>query len=274
MLIVKGDGTKEPFDILKLKHSLNRSGAEPEIAARVAEKIASTIRDGMTTTEIYKRAYKLLGKTEGALAARYSMRRAIFDLGPTGYPFEDFFSELMKRQGYTTHVRQIMQGLCSEHEVDVVLKKGGLTSGVELKFHNSIGFKTDLKTALYVRARFTDIEDGARKRNEECGINEGWLVTNTKFTKSAIAYAECAGVTLLGWSYPKKGNLADMIEESGIYPITVLTTLSGAEKKQLLNAQVALCSDIAKNPDMLSKVGIAKRKHEEIISESKLLCHA
>lgn len=274
MLIIKGDGTKEPFDILKLEHSLKRSGAAPEIAARVAEKITSTIRDGMTTTEIYKRAYTLLRKTEGSLAARYSMRRAIFDLGPTGYPFEDFFSELMKREGYTTEVRQIIQGLCSEHEVDVVLKKGNITTGVELKFHNNIGFKTDLKTALYVRARFADIEQGAAARNEVCSVNEGWLVTNTKFTKSAIAYAECAGVTLLGWSYPEKRNLADMIEETGIYPVTVLTTLSGAEKKQLLKSQVALCSDIAKDPEVLKKAGIVKRKHATIIAESKALCHA
>jgi len=272
MQIVKGDGTREVFEVTKLERSLRRSGAPADTATRVAAEIAVTVKEGMTTADIYRRAFKRLHKEEKTLAARYSMRRAILDMGPTGFPFEDYFCALMRAEGYTATVRQMLQGRCSEHEVDVVLKKGNVTAGAELKFHNVPGFKTDLKTALYVRARFTDIESYAADRKEMCAVSVGWLVTNTKFTSRAIQYSECAGIKLLGWSYPKEGNLADIIRETGLYPITVLTSLTQKEEASLLANQVTLCRDIVKDPEVLTRAGIPKKKHNEIVSESTALC--
>lgn len=272
--IVKGDGTREVFEVRKLEASLARSGAPHEVVRRVANTIGGGVRDGMTTSDIYRRAHALLAKEERTFAAKYSIRRALLDMGPTGFPFEDYFCELMRAKGYTASVRQVVQGRCTRHEVDVVLARNDEHIGCELKFHNVPGFKTDLKTALYVRARFTDIEDRARDEGRTCDINEGWLVTNTKFTAQAIEYAECAGIRLLGWSHPGRGNLADIIEETGLYPITVLTTISKKEEALLLRSQVTLCRDVAKNPNVLLRAGIPKRKHAAIISESASLCGA
>lgn len=272
MQIVKGDGTREEFDITKLENSMVRSGAKPEVAKGVAEKIAARIKEGMTTTHIYKSAYRELKKEQNVLAAKYSMRRAILDLGPTGFPFEDYFCELMRAKGYDAKVRQIIRGKCATHEVDVVLKMGKHSIGAELKFHNKPGFKTDLKTALYVKARFDDIHERERALKTTSHIHEGWLVTNTKYTKNAIKYANCTGIGLLGWDYPEKGNLADLIEETKLYPITVLTTLSEKEKTQLLKNGVPLCKTIADHPDELLKAGILKKKHGEAIAESKSIC--
>ena len=84
--IIKGDGTKEDFQIEKLIGSLIHSGAEQAIAEKVAHSVTSTLRDGMTTTEIYKQAFRELKKLEKTSAAKYSMRRAILELGPTGFP--------------------------------------------------------------------------------------------------------------------------------------------------------------------------------------------
>lgn len=270
--IVKGDGSREPFEAQKLEASLKRSGAEPELATRIAEKIAATVKDGMTTTEIYKNAYKLLHKEEKVSAARYSMRRAILDLGPTGYPFEDFVSEMMRLRGYKTKLRQVIDGKCTKHEVDVVFEKDGHTIGAELKFHNQPGFKTDLKTALYVEARYRDIVIGAEERGEKCAIDEGCLMTNTKFSRTAIDFAECAGITLIGWSYPNEGNLLSMIQETGVYPITVLSSLSRKEKGKLLMDGVALCRSVAQDPESLLRAGISKSKHQQIIAESTAVC--
>ena len=89
MQIVKGDGTQEEFDVRKLEESFKRSGTPPDVASKTAAEVARTVQSGMTTTEIYKNAYKLLKKKEKVIAARYSMRRAILELGPTGFPFED-----------------------------------------------------------------------------------------------------------------------------------------------------------------------------------------
>jgi len=266
-IIVKGDGSREEFVVDKLTSSMKHSGAPHELAEKVAEKIALSVKDGMTTSQIYKNAYSLLAKEEKVTAARYSMRRAILELGPTGYPFENFISEVMRLRGYTSKVRQMIQGKCATHEVDVVFEKDGHTIGAELKFHNTSGFKTDLKTALYVESRFRDI-----KLREGSVIDEGWLITNTKFSETAIDFAECAGLTLLGWSYPYKGNLHDMIRETGVYPLTVLSSLSKKEKDILLMQDVALCNTVAENPDVLLKAGIPRRKHQEIIAESTAVC--
>ena len=233
--IVKGDGTREEFDIQKLIDSMKRSGASIDTATQVAEKVADSITEGMTTSVIYRNAFKELKKHEKTNAARYSMRRAILELGPTGFPFEDFFCELMRAQGYEAQVRQTLNGRCAKHEVDVVLTKDGKSAGAELKFHNTPGFKTDIRTALYVRARFTDIEEGARDEGKKCDIDEGWLVTNTKFTENATAYAECAGLKILGWDYPQEENLSTLIESSGLYPVTVLTSLTRKKRRSYSN---------------------------------------
>lgn len=272
--IVKGDGTTEAFQPHKLVGSMLRAGVDKNIAEQVARDVTKKIKDGMSTTEIYKKAFKLLRDEERVVAARYSMRRAILDLGPTGFPFEDYMSVLMRAKGYETETRVILKGKCAEHEVDVLLRKDGKTFGAELKFHNTPGFKTDLKTALYVRARFTDIELNSHAGGPHRTIDGGWLVTNTKFTQNAIDYSECAGIKLLGWSYPETGNLSQFIHETGVYPITVLTTLSKKEKAQLLSAGVALCHSLTENADVLNRIGISGKKQASIIKESLQLCKA
>ncbi|MEK7613930.1 MAG: ATP cone domain-containing protein [Patescibacteria group bacterium] len=273
-IIIKGDGTRETFDVQKLETSLARSGAPREVVARTAARVSQKIKDGMTTGEIYRSAFLELKKEERTLAARYSMRRAILEMGPTGFPFEDYFCELMRARGYDAQVRQIIPGRCTSHEVDVVLRKGNETIGAELKFHNVPGFKTDLKTALYVRARFWDIEYGAKDRGVPSPTSSAWLVTNTKFTSHAIEYATCAGITLMGWNYPQDQNLATLVEETGLYPITVLTSISKKEESQLLANQVTLCRDISSNPEVLVRAGIPRRKHQDIVKESVQLCGA
>ncbi len=266
--IVKGDGTRELFNLLKLTDSLVRAGIDKELSQRVSESIAGTVHDGMSTTEIFRTAHKMLRKEERVLAARYSMRRAILDLGPTGFPFEDYVSELMRAQGYAVKTRQVLEGKCVPHEVDVVLEKDGNRFGAELKFHNQPGYKTDVKIALYVKARFDDIAANTKGKQ----LNGGWLVTNTKFTEHAITYSSCAGLTLLGWDYPEKGNLADMIRSTGVYPITVLTTLTAAEKNRLLAEQKPLCSTVLTNPHSLERAGVPPRRIANVVAESTALC--
>jgi len=271
-IVVKGDGERQEFKVEKLINSLEHAGAESSLAQKIGEEIASGLQDGMTTTEIYKKAFQLLHKHEHVVAARYSMRRAILDLGPTGFPFEDYIGELFRAQGYTTSTRVIVQGRCVEHEVDVVMRKADKVIGAELKFHNMPGTKTDVKIALYVRARYWDIEWGAQDRKEKAGIDEGWLITNTKFTTSAERYAECSGITLLGWDYPYAAGLGDIIRKTGVYPVTVLTTLSKTDKMRLITGGVSLCHDLAKKPEAIASLGLSNAKVESILAESAAVC--
>ena len=271
-VVIKGNGEREEFHIEKLALSMKNVGADPALAEHVARAIGAEVKEGMTTTEIYRRAYALLRKEERVTAAKYSMRRAILDLGPTGFPFEDFVTSLMRAKGYETKARVIVPGRCIDHEVDVVMTKDGKTIGAELKFHNTPGFKTDVKTALYVKARFEDIDNAGHDKEDEMHIHEGWLITNTKFTSNAIRYSECAGIKLLGWSYPGTGGLVDLIKETGVYPVTVLTTLSKTEKSRLIAEGVALCHEVMQKPEILARVGISGKKADAVVAESTVLC--
>ena len=62
-----------------------------------------------------------------------------------------------------------------------------------MKFHNELGMKSDLKVALYVKARVDDLKKHKAERGER-PIDEGWIITNTKFSKMAVQYANCNGM--------------------------------------------------------------------------------
>lgn len=271
MLITKSDGTQEEFDPRKLVSSLVRAGASSEIAEDVSSMIVREMRSGMTTSEIYRHAFSDLKSRKPIVAAKYSLKRAVQDFGPSGFPFESYLSKLFEAEGYETKVDQIIQGTCVEHEVDVVLNKGKELWYVEAKFHNSAGFKTDLKTVLYVKARMEDIY-AARKASGEKFFGRGMVATNTKFTSHAVRYSQCAGLELLGWEYPAGDTLHDKIDKTGLYPITALTSLSRREKNFLLESRIVLCNDLEKHEAALTQAGVPRHKVVSVLAEARGLC--
>jgi hypothetical protein len=266
ILITKQDGTKEPFDADKLRRSFYHSGATDKASEEAIKHIENELKDGMTTSEIYKHAFSYLEQKEKPIAARYSMKRAVLALGPSGYPFENFIAEILRAKGYAVEVGKMVQGACVEHEVDIIAEKDGQKIGGEVKFHNKLGIRSDLKVTLYVHARFEDI------RNGKIQIDEDWLITNTKFTSNAIKYGNCVSMKMISWNYPKVGNLHDLINETGVQPITALTTLSGTEKSKLMEQKVALCRNIENNEEILKSIGLKGQKLEDIMKESRALC--
>lgn len=267
--ITKADGEREPFDPHKLDSSLARAGAHTEIRADIIAKVEKELADGMRTEEIYSHAFDLL-RTDGkpAVAARYSIKRAVFALGPSGFPFEQFLSEILKAHGWTTRTGVAMTGRCAPHEVDVLAKKGTRTIGIEAKFHNEAGGKTDIKDALYVHARYEDL---ARSPEKSSRVDEGWLVTNTRFTRNAIRYAQCSNLTLLGWDYPHNKGLLTMIEEARVHPLTALTTLSDSEKHRLLENRYVLCKSV-QVAHVLEEHGVKPSNIPRVLEEAKFLC--
>lgn len=274
IFIIKTDGTKEEFQSQKLEDSLSRSGASPEVREKIVHHIAREIEDGMSTTAIYRHAFEFLHKFERPVAARYSLKRAIADLGPSGFPFEKFVAEIYKAKGFETLTDQVVLGTCVDHEIDVVAWNENKLIMAEAKFHNELGLKSDLKVALYVKARFEDLQErefnyGTRRR-----LDEGVLITNTNFTEKAIEYCECAGVRLIGWNYPRVGNLHDMIEDESLHPITCLTTLSNTEKKTLMENGVILCKSVRDGDEALLKAGLSHSTIENAKRESLIFCPA
>lgn len=278
ILITKADGGQEIFDENKLRESLRMAGADEEMTNDVSSKIRNELVDGITTKEIYKHAFFLLRKYKRPVAARYSLKRAIMDMGPSGFPFEDYLAEIFKQQGFKTKVGTMVQGFCVEHEVDVIAENENKIIIVEAKFHNDLTIKSDLKVALYVKARVDDIKRGGINVGDDAsqGIPskdiEGWIITNTRFTENAIKYAECNDLILLSWDYPAKGNLYDFIHDFGVHPVTSLTTLTKQEKSKLLDKGIVLCDTVKNNKGVLESLGITPVRMEKIHAEAAMVC--
>lgn len=269
VLITKADGEQEPFDPAKLERSLEHSGASSTARARIAAKILHELRPGMTTEEIYRHAFAMLEREEPhPIAARYSVKRALFALGPSGFPFEVFLAEVLRAHGWRAQTGVTLIGRCAPHEVDVLAEKDGTRVGIEAKFHNEPGGKTDIKDALYVKARYEDLRAAPEASSR---TDEGWLMTNTSFTQNAIHYAQCSNLTLIAWDYPEKNNLMQLIEEARVHPLTCLTTLSDSEKHTLLDNKIVLCRSIS-SPHLLEEYGVKPVRIPRVLAEARELC--
>jgi hypothetical protein len=266
--IVKANGQHEAFDVEKLRFSLLHSGASEQATEEVIKHLLPDLREGMTTHDIYKHAFSILAGLSKKVARSYSLRRAVMQLGPSGFPFEDFVAEILRAKGFECLTRQTVLGGCVAHEVDVVAYNNKKLIMIEAKFHNELGTKSDLKVVLYIKARFDDLKDNVfAYGHDNRKVTDSWLITNTKFSSTAVHYAVCKDMTLIGWNYPEKGSLQDMIEEEGLHPITCLTTLSDDEKKTLLTGGVVLCSNIKKDPTVLQKLLGKSFDESEVINE-------
>jgi hypothetical protein len=273
--VIKTSGEREPFSLTKLRRSLVRSGADNDTVEMVVAHIIPELHDGMKTAAIYKHAFSLLKKTKYPVAVRYSLRKAVMELGPSGFPFEKFVAEVLRGKGYSAQTGVTLPGFCVSHEVDVLMEKSNRHIFAECKFHNQQGIKTDVKVALYVHARFRDLRRGhdvAEKALAVPKVHEGWLITNTKLTSDAIQYANCAGLTVIGWDYPEKGNLQDLILETGVHPLTFLSTLSMQEKMNLLEQGVVMCRTLKDDSVPLRALGLSDDKIKKVVNEVNKVC--
>ncbi len=270
--ITKASGEKVPFSSTKLHQSLERAGANEATINQILLDIRSELYDGITTRKIYQKAFKLLRKAEHHLAAKYKLKQAIMELGPSGYPFEQFIGEILRSQGYSVKIGEIVKGHCVNHEVDVVAEKDDRRLMIECKYHSNPGIKSNVKIPLYIFSRFKDVEKAWRKTDGDGMTYRGWLVTNTKFTLDAIEYGNCVGLTMIGWDYPQPGNLKERIDISGLYPITTLTSLTKKEKQKILKKGAVLCKDICENHAFLDEIGLGVKRRKTIITEAEYLC--
>ena len=273
--VVKNSGQIEPFDSKKVERSLRNSGADNRLIELILTKINREIYDGIPTRKLYDRIYGLLRKEKQSVGDRYNLKSAIAELGPTGYPFEKFIARLLAHSGYQTQTNVIVPGKCVTHEIDVAAVKGKERLMVECKFHARPEGRSDVKVALYIKARFDDLVAGAKRSNQNLKFHRAWLVTNTKLTFDAITYGECVGLKMLAWSYPKTGSLQHLIEGSGLHPVTCLSSLSPDQKQKLLSADIVLCQDVmSKKDEAMKALGLPRPAVNQLLKQIAALCGA
>ncbi len=273
IIVKKASGELQPFNQQKLEESLLRAGASDLEVDDVVSSILAWLSSGVSTKMIYQKAFQLLRNQRRSLAARYSLKKALMDLGPTGYPFEHFVGQIFKARGFNVEVGVVVDGCCVQHEMDVIATNGNLQCLVECKFHNGPGKVSNVQTPLYVRSRVDDI---VKKRRETPGFSdmnfEGWIFTNTRFTTDAQDYGKCANLHLTSWDLPLGNSLKEIIERERFFPITVLTTLTKGEIQTLLDQGAVLCRQLIQNPEYLLSLNLTSAKSKKVAQELEDIC--
>ena len=90
MEIVKTDGTTEEFSTSKLCLSLRKAGAPRDVADSICKLVSPKINPSDSTNTIFREALTHLVRTDLDVAARYSLRRGLEELGPAGFIFEQY----------------------------------------------------------------------------------------------------------------------------------------------------------------------------------------
>lgn len=272
--IVKSSGEKAKFSINKLKASLYRIGADEQTVNQIIYKVKDELYQGISTKEIYNRAFSLLKKKKSYLASKYKLKKAIYELGPTGFPFERFIGAILKYSGYEIEIDKILQGECVSHEIDVIAHKNDETSIIECKFHSEEGLNCNVKVPLYINSRYNDVKAfwNAKSKNSS-KLTKGWLVTNTRFTEDAVQYGKCVNLYLLSWDYPRNDGLKDRIDRLSLYPVTVSTLLTNREKQFLLSRDVVLCRELIGDDFYLDHLGVSEIRKKKVLDEIKMLCN-
>ena len=274
--VINSKGEKEPFSFYKIYRSAKRAGASVGLAKEIAGEIEKQVYPGMKTREVFKKIKKLLSKRHLQASIRFSLKEAMRKLGPTGFLFEKFIREVLLANGFKVKINQYLQGFCLvTYEIDFLSQKGKMIYIGECKYHRLPGERVNLQVALANYARFLDIEANSyfRKLKSKGFQIEPMLVTNTKFSKEAIRYAQCKRTKLLGWRYPKSQGLEYLIEREKLYPITILPSLKGYLKEVFVQKRMMLAKDLLEaDISVLSKkLNLSQKALFPLIREAKVL---
>ncbi|UIR57633.1 restriction endonuclease [Sphingobacterium sp. SRCM116780] len=272
MLVKKYSGELVPFNSDSLYHSLTRSGANKEQVEKVYAQIKEQLFDGISTKELYQLAFDALKSQRNSFAARYSLKKALRELGPEGFYFEKWIGRLFQEYGYQSTTGQTVQGHAVSHEIDVVAAKDAEMLAIECKFRNDIDAKISVTTPMYFLSRFKDIsaiDYHFFEQNRK--FTQGWLVTNAYLTSDSKDFGKYYNVNLLAWDYPADSSIKKRVDTAVFYPVTCLTTLTDEEEKVLLQHQVILVKDILNNEAVLTVLQLSAEKLKAVLEEAREL---
>ncbi|MFA5555657.1 MAG: ATP cone domain-containing protein [Flavobacteriaceae bacterium] len=273
MLVQKHSGELVPFDKSSLIQSLSKSGASQQEVAKVFSGIESNLYNKITTRKLYQLAFNELKKIRKSYAARYSLKKALRDLGPDGYNFELWVTRLFEETGCRATHGKILKGTAVNHEIDVIAVKDGKLMLGECKFRNDVDAKIPVTTPMYFLSRFNDLKENEFEFfDQKLKPSSGWLITNAYLTSDAISFSDCYGIKLISWNYPEESSIKNRVDSKGIYPITCLTTLNKLQKSILLKEEIILVKDLLNSIDkVFGLVKLTNSQERKLLEEAKEL---
>lgn len=262
--VIKSSGDFEKFNPKKIYRTVRSAGGSKKLAHDASNEVKKMDKENLPSEEILEFLLKFL-KREPGVSQRYNIKRAIMSLGPTGFPFEQYFARVLEYHGYKTTTDNKLKGKMIIEEVDIVATKKKKWM-VECKYHNETGTITKLHPALYTYARFLDLKSYK--------FDAPWLVTNTKCSRDAVLYAKGVDLRITSWTYPKGESLQDLIMKEKLYPVTILNAVTRKILYKLYSSKIVIARDlIGKSPDEISRrTRLDKKIILKLIDEAKEVC--
>ena len=272
MKVTKYNGELVDYNPKALKISLTKSGASKEEVEEVFELLSKDIYDGIGTQDLYNLAFESLKKYRNSYAARYSLKKALRDLGPEGYYFEKYIKRLMESVGFKAINGQTVQGDAVTHEIDVIAQKDEVLYFCECKFRNDIDAKISVTTPMYFMSRMIDVKNREYSYfDKSLKPTKGFLVTNAYLTSDSVDWAKHYNIGMISWNYPENMSLKYLIDNLAIYPVTCLTSLSKEQHKVLMDAGCLLVKDILVKEDYLKSLDLPNHLIDQLVEEANEL---
>ncbi len=264
MQVIKATGDLQKFSPKKIYKTIREAGGSNKLAKESIIFVKKHYHKNLETKEILNLLVNFLKKEPG-VSERYDLKRAIMSLGPSGFPFEDFFSSVLRYYGFKTTTGIKIKGKAVYQEIDIIAEKNKKFM-IECKYRNETGGRIKLKPAMYTYARFLDVK--------KHGFNQSWLVTNTKCSSDARKYSQGVNQKITSWKYPEKASLKKLIEKPKLYPITILKNLSTKAKEKLYELKILVAKDLLNYSikELQLKTKLSKKEIEKIIQEVKDVC--
>jgi hypothetical protein len=272
VFVIKADGTRQLFDREKVVRTCLRMGANRRIAFEVAERVESSLYDGISTSKILQMTFRLLRKHQPATRHLLDLRRGL-SLMDSKPEFERFVQILLAHDGFEVAPNRLLTGKCVTHEVDAIARKGGLTYFVEAKHHVNYHTPTGLDESRIARAILEDVTEGFELGRSSLKVDRAMIVTNTRYSEHAMRYGECRNILQIGWSSPVNLSLQNMIEEKKLYPLSCLRGLKRETKTKLVNSGIVLMKQLfEEEPSTLAqKTGVQKETLKQIIEKARTI---
>jgi len=257
--VIKADGTKAPYDRHRVMRTAHNYGVPDDYVIEVAAAVERRLYDGIRTRDVLRLIHTCAKRYHPGVEGRTNVRRAIGLLRPKP-DFEYYVQALLRGSGYEVEEGRILKGRCGEHEVDAIARKDGITYFVEVKHHHNHHRTTGLDEGRIARAIVEDVQEGYKEGRNHFTIDKAMIVCNTKLSGHAKRYAACWDIKHIGWDNPKDENIASMVADRKLCPVTLIKGVNAKTRKKLVGAGIVTIGQLMEHsPETLvAETGISQ----------------